>query len=48
MTAGDAPIGGRATWIAIALAAIYIGIHLPMLYRSLIEWGLLVSAFFGQ
>lgn len=46
---GDSePAGTSAAWVAAALAGIYIAIHLPMLYRSLIEWGRLASALFGQ
>jgi hypothetical protein len=48
MTDSDARIGAGVVWIAVGLAAIYIAIHLPMLSRSLIEWGRLVSALFGQ
>jgi hypothetical protein len=48
MTSGDERIGERVVWVAVALTAIYVAIHLPMLYRSLIQWGRLVSVLFGQ
>ena len=48
MTRGDQRRGGRVVWVAVGLAGIYIVIHLPMLYRSLIEWVRLAGALFGQ
>jgi hypothetical protein len=41
-------VGGSVVWVAVGLTGLYIAIHLPMLYRSLIEWGRLVSALVGQ
>ena len=48
MTRGDQQLGGRVVWVAAGLAGIYVVIHLPMLYRSLVEWVRLVGALFGQ
>ena len=48
MTRGDQQLGSRVVWVAVALAGTYIVIHLPMLYRSLVEWVRLVGALFGQ
>ena len=48
MTGGNERLGGSVVWVAVGLTAIYIAIHLPMLYRSLIEWGRLIGALFGQ
>jgi hypothetical protein len=48
MRADTEPAGASVVWVAVGLAGIYIAIHLPMLYRSLIEWGRLASALFGQ
>lgn len=48
MTGGDERVGGTVVWVAVGLTGIYIAIHLPMLYRSLIQWSGLVSALFGQ
>jgi hypothetical protein len=48
VTDGDERVGRRVVWVAVCLTGIYIAIHLPMLYRSLIQWGSLVSALFGQ
>jgi hypothetical protein len=41
-------VGDRVVWVAAGLTGLYIAIHLPMLYRSLIEWGRLLSALLGQ
>jgi len=41
-------VGGSVVWVAVGLTGLYIAIHLPMLYRSLIEWGHLLSALVGQ
>ena len=35
-------------WAAVGLTGVYIGIHLPMLSRSLEQWGRLLSALVGQ
>ena len=48
MTDGNERVGSTVVWIALALAALYIAIHLPMLYRSVIQWEELLSALFGQ
>ncbi len=48
MTDDRERIGGSVVWVAIALTGIYIAIHLPMLYRSLILWRGLVAALLGQ
>lgn len=48
MTDGREQVGSSVVWIAAGLTATYIAIHLPMVYRSLIEWGHMVSALFGQ
>ena len=48
MTHGNERIGGRVVWVAVLLTATYIAIHLPMLYRSLTEWGRLLGALVGQ
>jgi len=48
MTHSEPRISGRAVWVALGLAAVYIAIHLPMLYRSLIAWGRLAGSLFGQ
>ena len=45
---GNERIGGGVVWVAVALTATYIAIHLPMLYRSLIEWGRLLATLVGQ
>jgi hypothetical protein len=41
-------VGDSVVWVAVGLTGLYIAIHLPMLYRSLIEWGHLVGALLGQ
>jgi len=48
MTDDKERVGGGAVWVAVGLTGLYIAIHLPMLYRSLIQWGRLVSALVGQ
>jgi hypothetical protein len=48
MNGNAAPAGSGFVWAAVALTAVYIAVHLPMLYRSLLLWGGLVSALFGQ
>ena len=48
MTHGGQHSGRVVAWLALVLTATYIAIHLPMLYRSLVEWGHLVSSLFGQ
>ena len=48
MTDDSERIGDGVVWVAVGLTGIYIAIHLPMLYRSLIEWGGLVGALLGQ
>ncbi len=48
MTDDRKPVGGSVVWVAVVLTAIYIAIHLPMLYRSLILWGRLAVALSGQ
>lgn len=41
-------VGDGVVWVAVGLTGIYIAIHLPMLYRSVIEWSRLVSALLVQ
>jgi len=48
MTNDNERVGGRVVWVAAVLTGIYIAIHLPMLYRSILLWGGLVNALFGQ
>ena len=48
MTDDKERVGGGAVWVEVGLTGLYIAIHLPMLYRSLIQWGRLVSALVGQ
>ena len=48
MTDDRERVGDRVVWVAVGLTGIYIAIHVPMLYRSLIEWGRLLSALLGQ
>ena len=48
MSDGGEAVGGRIIWVIAGLAAVYVVIHLPMLFRSLIECGRLVSALLGQ
>ena len=48
MTRENQRIGGRVVWVTVLLTAAYIAIHLPMLYRSLTEWGRLLGALVGQ
>jgi hypothetical protein len=35
-------------WAVVGLTAVYMLVHLPMLYRSLLLWGGLFGAAFGQ
>jgi hypothetical protein len=48
MTDDNERVGDRVVWVAVVLTGIYIAIHLPMMYRSAILWGGLVSALLGQ
>ncbi len=48
MNGNEAAASSGFVWAAVALTAVYIAVHLPMLYRSLLLWGGLVSALFGQ
>jgi len=48
MTNDTERVGDRVVWVTVGLTGIYIAIHLPMLYRSVIEWSRLVSALFAQ
>lgn len=41
-------VGSGFVLVAVALTAAYVLVHLPMLYRSLLLWGGLFSAAFGQ
>lgn len=40
--------GSGFVWVAFGLTAAYVLVHLPMLWRSLLLWGGLLSAAFGQ
>ena len=41
-------LGVGFVWAAVGLTGVYIAIHLPMLARSLDQWGRLLSALVGQ
>lgn len=48
MRGDDAPVGNGVVWVAAALATVYVLIHVPMLYRSLLLWRGLLMAAVGQ
>ena len=48
MKDNEEPVGDGVVWVAVALTAAYVMVHVPMLYRSVLLWGGLLRAAVGQ